>query len=41
MTEPVIKPEPFPKSFCMVDIIVVWIDLNNVTFIDNYFCFSV
>ena len=26
MTESVIQPEPFPKDFCMFDIIVVDID---------------
>ena len=25
MTESIIQPEPFPKGFCMLDIIVVWI----------------
>ena len=29
MGESTIQPEPFPKDFCMFDIIVVWIETHH------------
>ena len=26
MPESIIQPEPFPKVFCIFDIVIVWID---------------
>ena len=40
MNESIIQPEPFPKHFCMFDIIVVYIDSNTssvLIFINNCF----